>query len=164
MRGFLAIILVLALPLMAWAADGEQTGVTLCGLSIPCTCELNCVSLELNCCWCDSEAGSADSIIIEFLGPDASVLGTATLEGPWCGPCSNSGYAVAQLDQPVPPMAVEYVKITKPGEDDLCLDWFKLCAASSGPCCKMKWYELFNCCIRIELGSGEEANDAIVLM
>jgi hypothetical protein len=164
MRGLLVLILALLLPLMAWAADDEQTGVTLCGLCIPCTCELNCVSLELSCCFCDSDAGSVDPIIVEFLGPDASVLGTATLAGPWCGPCCNTGYAVAELDQAVPPMAVEYVKITKPGDDDLCLDWFKLCAADADPCYKTKWYKLFDCCIRVELGNGEEMNDAIVLM
>ncbi|MBN2081697.1 hypothetical protein JW859_05745 [bacterium] len=164
MRKLLLGCLLCLLPLYAWAADDEPTAATLCGLCMPACCQLTCVSLELNCCWCTPDAGTIDPIAVEFLAADATVLGTAVLDGPWCDPCCNSGYAVAELDQPVPALAVKYVKISKPGDDDLCLDWFRLCATGDDPCCCPKWYKLFDCCIRIDLGDAEEANDAIILM
>jgi hypothetical protein len=154
--------LLLTLPLLM-AADGGKSipGRTLCGLCLPCTCELDCVSLDIDCGCCPG--GSKDPIVVDFLYADSTVLGTATIPGPWCMPCGCGSYE-AMLDKPVDPAAVKYVRITKPGDDDLYLDWFKLSASYPKNCCKTKWATLFKCCVPVKLGQGEGADQAIVLM
>jgi len=167
MRGLLTLALVLALSMLATAADApaDASAKLLCGLRLPCVCELSCVSLEIGCgnCCCMA-GGSTDAIVVDFLGPDATVLGTATIAGPWCDPCARCGEYSAPLDKPVNPAAVKYVRVTKPGDDDLCLARFKLRAGYDKGCGKFKWHTLYDCCLHMVLGSGEGADRAIVLM
>ena len=160
---FAAALLVLTATVAVAAGQG-MNGLTLCGLQLPCTSELSCVGLDLSCGPCPDAGRSMDQVAVEFLAADGSLLGLAALDGPWCDPCTDCGIIHAPINPPVNPADVKYVRITKPGEDDLDINWFKLTAGYEGQCCKSKWFTLFECCAPVVLGNDVDEYQAIVLM
>lgn len=116
-----------------------------CWLKMPCSCEITCVNLSINCCGCDCEEGSNDPIIVEFWGGDGALLGTASLGGQWCGPCGSESFTGA-LDKAVNPQDVCKVSFRSPGEHKLQLNWLKLKVGTESACsCKTKWWTVLKC-------------------
>lgn len=165
MRKLIALtIAALALiPALAFADEAKQpSGAAFCGLRLPDVCSIDCVSLEVCCDYCCEAGGSKDPVTVEFLSADTTVLGTATIAGPWCDPCNYCANFTAPLDQCVNPCDVRYVRITKAGDDDLCLSCFKLFVGFSCGC-KTKFKCAFDCCTHVVLGSGKGADAAVIL-
>ena len=158
MRKALIILVIAALPfLMAADMDMGRT-LELCGLDIPCACELTCVSIDIDCyCVCESGGGSHDPLMISFIGHDGNVLGTAEIAGPWCDPCGGCNQFTGQLDNPVMPCDIARVRITKPGDDDLYISWMRLSAGQWNNCCGGKWYKLWKDCLYADLNGDYDA-------
>ena len=147
MRNLLIVLALVAMPIIANAGEVYKV----CGLEMPCTCEIDCVYLDIECCYCE---GSMDAILVEFVGADDVVLGSVSLGGPWCGPCSDDGY-YGTLDNPVSPRDVEYVRLSSDGT--ISMEWMALKVRSKGRCCNYDWDKIFKgdmCCYE---------SDAIIL-
>ena len=115
-----------------------------CWLKMPCSCEITCVNLSINCCGCDCEEGSNDPIIVEFWSSEGALLGSASLGGQWCGPCGSESFT-GSLDKAVNPQDVCKVTFRSPGDHKLQLNWLKLKVGTDSSCCKMKWWTVLKC-------------------
>jgi hypothetical protein len=159
----IAIAVLAIIPTLALAGDSAgPSGRAFCGLWLPDVCTIDCVALEICCGECCEAGGSKDPITVEFLSADTTVLGTATIAGPWCDPCNYCANFTAPLDKSVNPCDVRYVRISKAGDDDLCMDCVKLNVGFAVGC-KTKFKTAFDGCIGVTLGSGKGADSAVIL-
>jgi hypothetical protein len=140
------------------AAGAMPSGEELCcDLDMPCSCEITCVTLCISTCGCD--VTTKDAFVVEFFDSNWGLLASAKLGGEWgddgcnCGSDCFSG----ELDKAINPQDVCHVRLTKPGEDNIEIDWFKLKVGSYNECsCKGKWWTVAKCgfCCTEVTGAG----------
>jgi hypothetical protein len=137
------------------AAAAPANLVEICDLHVPNICEIDCVELTIRCGDCCCEGGpSCDNIMVELLDCDSKVLGTAMVPGPWCE-CGSKTTNWGSLDNPVDPCMVGSIRITKPGDDGLCVRTMKLELGNWDDCkCKGKFKKAADFCYETVLGNG----------
>ncbi|MCC7478553.1 hypothetical protein IT575_08860 [bacterium] len=146
---------------VAAAVSNQPTGEVMdCCLMMPGTCEIQQVALTISCCGCTDpcEPGSKDGIIVSFFDKEWKLLAMAKLGGPWCD-CDEKNHFVSKLDKAIDPSLVCHVRVSKPGEDQLSIQGFKIKVSSSDECeCpRPKWWTIAhcqNCCNDISADSA----------
>lgn len=146
---------------VAAEVSNQPSGEVLpCCLTMPYVCEIQQVALTISCCGCDDgcEPGSTDGIIVTFYDHEWKLLAIAKLGGPWCG-CDEKNHFVAKLDKAIDPQLVSHVRVSKPGDDALSIQGFKIKVSSTDECnCpRPKWWTIAhcqNCCSEISADSA----------
>jgi hypothetical protein len=169
MRKLIAILLVLALPLLMAADDAqeeerERASKLMCGLRMPCNCDMDQVAIEVICDQCCNLCDREGTFIVEFIYGNGSVLGTTEIDGPWCIRDTKKQRLEGGLAPMVVLDEVDYVKITWTGVEDLCLNRFRLEGYVGDECDGRKWKKLFGCELPFTFGQGENAYEILVLM